>query len=148
MHPHHPADPLHNIVLTTKLGTITIRPRVDISPITVAMVTALAAHPHFDYGSFIRNEPIPEVRFEPCFCARAGVCGKAADRGAAGVRGGQEGGRRGEVKVEKDKNAVGGAKGRMGTQVAGFIEPKRGSFMVQASGFEAAMLLLGVCIAP
>jgi len=52
---------VHNIVLSSRYGTITIRPRPDISPVTVAMVTSLAAHPDDDYGSFIRHEPVPEV---------------------------------------------------------------------------------------
>jgi hypothetical protein len=53
---------VHEIVLTTKHGSITIRPRPDLAPRTVEAITALAAHPDADYGSFIRHEPVPPVR--------------------------------------------------------------------------------------
>ncbi|KAI8465718.1 MAG: hypothetical protein J3K34DRAFT_436041 [Monoraphidium minutum] len=52
--------PDHNIVITTAFGAITIQPRADISPITVAMVESLAAHPDVDEGAIIRHEPVPD----------------------------------------------------------------------------------------
>ncbi|KAI8464224.1 MAG: hypothetical protein J3K34DRAFT_441291 [Monoraphidium minutum] len=50
--------PLHNIVLVTKHGSITIAPRSDISPITVAKVMSLAAHPKQQHGEVTRHEPV------------------------------------------------------------------------------------------
>lgn len=53
---------MHNIALVTKLGTIKIKPRSDISPITVAKVMMLAAHPDAEAGEFVRHEPVAPVR--------------------------------------------------------------------------------------
>ncbi|KIY94376.1 hypothetical protein MNEG_13586 [Monoraphidium neglectum] len=51
--------PQHSIVLTTNLGIITITPRSDLSPATVARVMALASSADARHGEINRHEPVP-----------------------------------------------------------------------------------------
>ncbi|GBF99838.1 hypothetical protein Rsub_12538 [Raphidocelis subcapitata] len=63
-----PPAPVYAIRLVTSFGSIKIEPRPDVSPATVAAITALAAARHGEeLGSFIRHEPVPEGWGESSF---------------------------------------------------------------------------------